>query len=211
MISKDRLTSSMLQTKSSSGSEFIFFLCSFNANRDYSLHTSTFQFTIFHLSECLAIINSFKGYGQSNALLLSSFNVSSIASDINANPDVTILSTADLLALEVSATLHIAASITRAGVPLEHKIMKDMIESALSTFIKVVVNPQCSAHLQKSYVNLVVSLLEILPENGLKDAPESIFINDLLRIMGDLLKWYTGEPLRLGIVIKVFKSFNYLY
>eukprot|EP00842_Homolaphlyctis_polyrhiza_P001482 jgi/Hompol1/2334/HPOL_002176-RA len=198
IMNREKVQSPLIQSKSASGSEFIFFLASFNSIDDYPLHSSQYQFTVFHLSECLTIINAFKGTGQGNALLLSSMNVPSIASDISANPGITILSTADLPALEVSAALHIVASIIRAGVPLEHQIMTDVVDSALRTFLKIVINPQCSSHLQKSYVNVVVALLETLPIDSPRESFEHILLKDLLGVVNSLLKWFSGEPLRAG-------------
>ncbi|KAL2912752.1 hypothetical protein HK105_207744 [Polyrhizophydium stewartii] len=201
IMNKEKLQSPLIQSKSASGSEFIFFLASFNSIDDYPLHSAAFQFTVFHLSECLTIINAFKGSGQSNALLLSSMNVPAIASDISANPGITILSTADLPALEVSAALHIVAAIIRSGVPLEHRVMTDVVDSALRTFLKVVINPQCSSHLQKAYMNVVIALLETLPIDQPRDSLEYALLKDLLGIVNNLLKWYSGEPLRAALIM----------
>ncbi|KAI8925505.1 hypothetical protein BC831DRAFT_401125 [Entophlyctis helioformis] len=201
VLNKERMQSPLIQSKSASGSEFIFFLASFNAIDDYPLHSAMFQFTVFHLSECLTIINAYKGAGQGSALLLSSMNVPSIASDISANPGITILSTADLPSLEVSAALHILAAIVRAGVPLEHQIMTDIVDSALRTFLKTVINPQCASHLQKAYMGVVVALLETLPIDQPRDSIEYILLKELLSITNNLLKWFAGEPLRAALIL----------
>ncbi|KAL5033737.1 hypothetical protein RTP6_001663 [Batrachochytrium dendrobatidis] len=198
-IHKDKLQWPATRSKSSSGSEFIFFLASFNAIYNYPIHSATYQFTVLHLSECLTIINAFKRSNQGNVLFLPLKNGSTTISDTSANPGVTILSTADIPALEVSAALHIVAAIIRAGVPLEHRVMADVVDSSLRAFLKIVINPQCPCALQKAYMKVVVTLLEILPIDCLRESPEFTLLQDLLGIANTLLKWFTGEVLKTSM------------
>ncbi|XJO72260.1 hypothetical protein BDV3_003400 [Batrachochytrium dendrobatidis] len=199
-IHKDKLQWPATRSKSSSGSEFIFFLASFNAIYNYPIHSATYQFTVLHLSECLTIINAFKRSNQGNVLFLPLKNGSTTISDTSANPGVTILSTADIPALEVSAALHIVAAIIRAGVPLEHRVMADVVDSSLRAFLKIVINPQCPCALQKAYMKVVVTLLEILPIDCLRESPEFTLLQDLLGIANTLLKWFTGEVLKTMLI-----------
>lgn len=186
-----------VQSKSRSGTEFIFFLCSFNTIDEYVLHDPTYQFTIFHISECLTIMNSYKSLEQPGSLLLSSNASHSNITDSNST-QMTILSTADIPALEVSATLHILCSIIRSDVPLDHHVMTDIVDSALRIFFKVVIHKHCSSYLRKAYVNLVTSILETIPCDQPKDSMEYSLIKDLVGISSNLLKYYTDDTLRVG-------------
>ena len=57
--------------QSSSSSEYLFFFAAFNAIDHHPIHSATNQLTVFHLSECLTIINSYKSPLQRRSLLVA--------------------------------------------------------------------------------------------------------------------------------------------
>lgn len=114
-----------LAVQSKFGSECIFFLASFNAIQDYPIHSTNSHLTLFHLSECLTIINAYKGTGERRSLLM---NNSQRTSEYENDPQRPIILTSmDLPALETSAALHIIATIIISKVSLRHRIMADVV------------------------------------------------------------------------------------
>ncbi|KAJ1334761.1 hypothetical protein BSLG_007916 [Batrachochytrium salamandrivorans] len=201
LVNKDRAPYPVVQSSSSSGNEFIFFLASFNAERCHNIHSVSYQSTVLHLSECLMIINAFKGSGKEDALLCFSINAPSLSLGMPANTEIANLSTADLPALEVSAALHVVAAIVRAGISLEHRIMANVVNSALRTFLKIILCPQCSSAMQKAYIHVVVALLETLPLDSPADSPQCALLMELLDIIDNILKWYQGQSLRAALIL----------
>jgi hypothetical protein len=119
MMNREKPNVSAIQSKF--GSECIFFLSSFNAIQDYPIHSTNSHLTLFHLSECLTIINAYKGSGDPRALLINA------AKSASVDPILPIILTSmDLPALETSAALHIIAAIITSKVSLRHRIMADV-------------------------------------------------------------------------------------
>lgn len=121
-MNKEKPTLSAIQSKF--GTECIFFLASFNAIQDYPIHSTSSHLTLFHLSECLTIINAYKGSGERRALLVNS----SQTQNVSDSTQPIILTSIDLPALETSAAMHIIAAITVSKVSLrQNRIMADVV------------------------------------------------------------------------------------
>jgi hypothetical protein len=131
MMNREATTLAQIQSKF--GSECIFFLASFNAIQDYPIHSPNSHLTLFHLSECLTIINAYKGSGERRSLLI---NNNQKLSGYETGPPI-ILSYIDLPALETSAALHIIAMIILSKVSLRHRIMADVVHDSLRILFKV--------------------------------------------------------------------------
>ncbi|KAJ3256422.1 hypothetical protein HK103_005551 [Boothiomyces macroporosus] len=168
----------------SPGSEYIFFLSAFNAIGDFKAHSSTNQLTVFHLSECLTIINSYKGSDQRRSLL---------ETDQSKTADKS--SPANYPAYEVTAVLHILASIIKNNVSLKLRVLSDVICSALRIFFKIALHQLCPNSIRKAYVAVTLALLDPRYE-AYQDIQEMGIINDLLGVLTLGLKRFEGECLR---------------
>jgi hypothetical protein len=193
---KNSITNEMggsLAPVKSSGVEYVFFLAAFNSIRGHSLHSPTSQLTIFHLSECLTVINSYKSSTQRKLLLVSK--------DATKNASTSIVSTLDLPALQVASIFHILHGIIDAKVTLDLSILSDVLGSALRMFLRIIVHPHCPSNLRKAYVHLVVKLLDkksIVYGHIENTALET----DLLGSLTMFLKKFHGDLLR-DVLIQV--------
>jgi hypothetical protein len=176
----------------SSGAGYLFFLAAFNADHTHGLHSTTNQLTVFHLSECLTVINSYKTSNQRRGLLISK--------DEERNMNASVISSLDLPALEVSAALHVLASILKTGVGFELRIIQDVLQSALQIFFKIVVHSNCPSNIRKAYLGV---LLELYGKDSKSMGEDRNNITWLEKIQPDLfgsiiliMKKFKGEVLK---------------
>ncbi|KAJ3270307.1 spermatogenesis-associated protein 4 [Terramyces sp. JEL0728] len=168
----------------SPGSEYIFFLSAFSAIGEFKAHSSTNQLTVFHLSECLTIINSYKGSEQRRSLLETDQVKTADQSSALYYP-----------AYEVTAVLHILASIIKCNVSLKLRVLSDVICSALRIFFKIALHQLCPKNIRKAYVAVTLALLDPKYE-AYNDIQEMGIINDLLGVLTLSLRRFDGECLR---------------
>ena len=174
---------------SNTSSEYLFFFAAFNAIEYHQIHSASNQLTVFHLSECLTIINSYKSPLQRRSLL--------VAAEEERNASSSVISSAEIPCLEVSAMLHILSSILRCKVSLHRlKILSDVICSALRIFFKIVIHSACPSNIRKAYLQVLLQL------NGSGEAAELGLQNDVFSALVFILKKFKGETLKDGISIE---------
>ena len=176
---------SSLNKQAPTGTEFLFFLAAFDAIEESSLHSSNSQSTVFHLSECLTVINSFKTPNQRRSLLVSN--------DEEKNINPSLVSSTDLPSLEVSAVLHILNSILKSRIQL--RILQEVVSSALQIFFKIVVHSNCPSNIRKAYVVLLLQLLETGKAQEM-DIEKDVFGSLIL-----MFRKFKGETLRDGLFL----------
>ncbi|KAJ3373722.1 spermatogenesis-associated protein 4 [Kappamyces sp. JEL0680] len=183
---------------SPTGAEYLFFLAAFNDLECHAIHASNKQLTVFHLSECLTVINSYKTSQQRRLLLVSK--------DEEKNTSCSIISTADLPSLEVSAILHILASILKCKVSLQLRVLSDVVCSALRIFFKIVVHSNCPSSIRKAYVLVLLELFET------REASQLGIQNDIFGSLVIMMRKFKGETLRdvLYIIAPVLGTLNIL-
>ncbi|KAI8897795.1 hypothetical protein BC833DRAFT_592295 [Globomyces pollinis-pini] len=168
-----------------SGAEYIFFLAAYNSIEGTNLHSVSSQLTVFHLSECLNIINSYKSSNQRRSLLVYKEDL----------PTKNSITSQDIPSLEVSGTLHILASILDCKVSLKLRVLADVVGSALRIFFKIVLHPNCPSHLKKAYLRVVFALMN--PELASQlELMSSGISNELIGVINIFLKKYSDEVLR---------------
>lgn len=183
MINEGSMTLSK-QNSSNTSSEYMFFFAAFNAIEFHRIHSASNQLTVFHLSECLTIINSYKSSLKRRSLL--------VASEEEKNASSSVISTADVPCLEVSAMLHILASILRCKVSLQLRILSDVICSALRIFLKIVLHSGCPSNIKKAYIQILILL------NGTEEATSLGIQNDVFSALVLIMKKLKGETLKDG-------------
>lgn len=181
---------------SSSGSEYIFFLSAFNSFNDQSMHSMTNQTTIFHLSECLTIINSYKTIAQRKLLLIQKEQTKN---------NQTVISSIELPSLEVTAVLNILSFILKSSVTMKLKIMSDVLLSALRIFYKIALHPFCTSSVKKAYIALVVNLMD--PSLKVHGTIEPLIETELKGTLVTFMKKYNGKALSDGNI--QFISFGF--
>ena len=182
------MSSSLSPVKGSGGIEFVFFLAALNSIRS-DLHSPTSQLTIFHLSECLTVINSYKSPTQRKLLLVK-----------ETNNTTSVVSTLDLPCLQVTAVFHILYGIMQSRVTLDSTILADVLGSALRMFLRIVVHALCPSSLKKAYVYLITALLD--PKSKVYDQFRgTAFEVDIVGSIGMCLKKYIGETLRDCLIL----------
>jgi hypothetical protein len=181
-----------ITAKGTSGVEFVFFLAAFNSLKGISIHSSTSQLTIFHLSECLTIINSYKSSSQRMLLLVSK--------DPTKNTNTNVISNIDVPSLQVTCILHILYGIITSNVNLELNILSDVLGSALRMFLKIALHGSCPSNLRKAYIHLVVTLLD-KKSTAHQHIESTAFETDLIGSIASFLKQFNGEVLRDVIIM----------
>lgn len=181
LISCDSQTTQLV--RKTSGTEYLLFLAAFNVIECQHLHSESKQLTVFHLSECLSVINTYKTSNERRSLL--------VAEEAEKNSSCAVISTFDIPSLEVSAVLHILASILRSKVSLQLKVLADVVCSALRIFIKIVLHANCPSNIRKAYTAVLLELFQagdaILELRIKKDILTSAALM-LLRFKGDVLR-----------------------
>ncbi|KAI8908529.1 hypothetical protein EDD86DRAFT_191447 [Gorgonomyces haynaldii] len=177
------------------GSQCIFFLASFNAIEDYPMHSNQSRLTLFNLSECLTIINSYHSSAERRQLLQNScYRPQSPFQDT----ETVILTSLDLPALELSASLHVITAIIRGKVNSQHNVMSDVIQTCLVVLLKVVNLENCPPHFQKAYLNLLTSLLESWKNT---DRVQEPLIGQCTLVLANLLQIATGDVLKTALLL----------
>ena len=120
-----------------------------------------------------------------------------VAAEEERNASSSVISSAEIPCLEVSAMLHILSSILRCKVSLHRlKILSDVICSALRIFFKIVIHSACPSNIRKAYLQVLLQL------NGSGEAAELGLQNDVFSALVFILKKFKGETLKDGISIE---------
>lgn len=179
----------MISGTAKDGCEFMFFLAAFNAIQDYPIHSTNGRMTLFHQSECLTVLNSYKSFPERRIL--------AVQKQAATESSTITITSADIPALESSATLHIIASMISSNVDISEIHMSNLLYDAIKMHFKIVLNIDCPIHFQKAYINLIVCLLE-----GTKLSKERTWeaelIADAVQILANIMQSSTGDVLRTG-------------
>ena len=183
LMNKDNL---QLPNAMKFGSQCIFFLASFNAIQDYSFHSNDSKVTLFHLNHCLTIINAYHLSADRRALLAQSCKKPTSPTD----GQTVVLTTLDLPGLELSAALHVLINIIKCQVSLQHPIMNNVLKTSLETLYTVIIGSQCPPHLQKSYLALIITLIERNEKGDMQ--------LECIQILARIFTLYRSDALRTG-------------
>jgi hypothetical protein len=151
-------------------------LAAFNQDKG-NIHQNNNQLTVFHLSECLNIINRYKANEQREILL--------------SNHDSNIAS------FEVSGVLHILTSIVKSNVSLKLKVFEDVICSALRIFFRIILDQQCPSNICKAYIALVLSLQDPV-FHAFSEISQLGLLSDIQSVLSFSLDQFRGSKLMDG-------------
>ncbi len=163
-----------VEKASSVGSATILFLAAFNAIADYPIHTITSRVTLYHLSECLNILNEYK---------------SSLMQACRAERHLGI----NQLLLQSSAAVHVLAAIVKAGVSMDNAIFSDFVSILATYLLSHILDESCPISMQKAILNLLSAYLKKRD----RDAP----LNELTRSAGLILQNSSKELLATAMVL----------
>ncbi|KAJ3297144.1 hypothetical protein HK104_000800 [Borealophlyctis nickersoniae] len=195
---------------------FIYLLSALSFLPSPPSHGSTRQYTTLHLSECLTILNAYKHNPILAAGLLSLPDSPSqspvpqrslsrisnygLASNSMCGGGAIIPS---VPAMEVSAAFLVLASIVRAGVPIDHRLVEELLDQRGGTFMKIIMDERCPGFLQKAFAAFVASVLGAdLGTSGDGEGMRNGQVKGLSSAAGAILKWFMGDALRVVRHIK---------